>query len=278
MSSRAHKSRLRIAYVGPGMDLAMAAYAAVHVALHHEVDYFPGPDQVPRAPSPDVVFIAPLPIRNGRIEGPCLVSGLVPSTTLIVALATTQGHSHAMFVKHALGGRCHQRILVHYPRPGFTAEDLVSRVDAVARQEGPTAGSLCGVPDFLDLREAKLDLGQIMEDQTLSDFLYVAATDPDWSSWKELAELVGYSEGTVKNRMSTFGKKAEAAGLIPPRDPDGKYRIGAFLRYITEHRSFIRAHAQHGQHSLTVLGGEGLDDSDAGPPDDDSDRFDSDAA
>jgi hypothetical protein len=51
--------------------------------------------------------------------------------------------------------------------------------------------------------------------------------------------------GTVKNRMSMFGRHATEAGLLPANGEHRKFRIGQFVRYITEHRSFIRAYLQH---------------------------------
>lgn len=256
MAKTIQRRGVRVAYVGPNMDLAMAAYLPHHRNVGHEVEYYVTPDHLPVSPPQDVVVIAPLASRNGRIEGPCLVSSLVPPTTLIVALATVEGPAHAMFVKHAFGGRCHNRILVHYPRPGFRGSDFVGKLDAAIRRPGPVAEAMCGVPESLDLTHATVDLGQILDDPTLTDFLYVAATDRHWSTWNELAVKLHLSEGTVKNRMTKFGQTATEAGLIPANtDRKHKFRAGEFVRYVTEHRSFIQAYAQHHEDGIGVTGG-----------------------
>lgn len=246
MSEGIVKPAIRIGYVGPSMDLAHAAYRDGHRLLGHVVEYYLSPGHLPMSPPLDVVITAPLVWKNGRMEGPCLLSLCLPPTTLIVALATVEGPSHAMFVKHALGGRCHPRILVHYPVPTFAAVDFVERIDVVCRRPGPVAEVVCAIPDALDLRSAKKDLGQIMSDTKLTEFLYVAATDRSWSTWRELADKLGFSEGTIKNKMSQFGRLAAKAGLTNPKaDPQSKYRAADFVRYIQEHQSFIRAYAQH---------------------------------
>jgi len=94
---------IRVGYVGPNMDLVLAAYRGAHGEQGHQVEYYANADHLPKAPFPDVVVIGPLQQRTDRIEGPCFVSGIVPPTTLIVAIGTVEGASHAMWIKHALG-------------------------------------------------------------------------------------------------------------------------------------------------------------------------------
>ncbi len=237
---------IRVGYVGPNMDLALGAYRGEHQARGHQIEYYSNPDHLPKAPFPDVVVIGPLQEGNGRIEGPCLVSGFVPPTTLIVAIGTAQGRSHAMWIKHALDGHCHRRILIHYPRPNCHARQIVEQVDRAARQSGDLFRTTGAIPEPLLLNGASMDLGQLMDDPSLTELLFLAATDRDWSTWSQLARKLGLAEGTTKNRMSKVGRLAFDGGLLPSgANESQRFRAADFVRFVTEHRSFIRAYYQH---------------------------------
>lgn len=241
----ATKRPLRIAYIGPTMDLFLKAYAEEHHALGHDIELLLRPEQI-RAivPGPDVVVSSPLARRNGRIAGSCLLHTLVQPTTLIVALFTSEGASHAMFAHHALGGRCHPRMLLHCPDPSLSADHVVAKIDFAARGgASPRATATASLPSVYLLDGVAKDLGQLLtEDQQLAEFLYRAAIDPTWSTWGDLASLLHVSEGSLKNRMSKFGKQAAKAGLVPA---DVTWTMGQFVRFVTEHRSFIQAHRYH---------------------------------
>lgn len=239
------KRPLRIAYIGPTMDLFLKAYAKEHLALGHDIELLLRPEQIKAiVPGPDVVISSPLARRNGRIAGSCLLHTLVQPTTLIVALFTSEGASHAMFAKHALEGRCHQRMLLHCPDPSLSAEHIVAKIDWAARGgSNPRAMATTSLPSIYLLDGARKDLGELMsEDAQLAEFLFRAAIDRSWSTWGDLASLLFISEGSAKNRMSKFGKKAAEAGLIPA---DVSWTMGQFVRFVTEHKSFIQAHRYH---------------------------------
>jgi hypothetical protein len=148
-----------------------------------------------------------------------------------------------MWIRHALNEHCHPRILIHYPNPTYTGKELIYQIDQAVRREGPIAKTTWGIPEHLDLAGVTADLGELMENPAWGEFLYVAATNPNWANWQDLALELSLVAGTVKNRMSSFGRRAVEVGLLPMND--GKFRAGQFVRYVTEHRSFIRAHYQH---------------------------------
>jgi len=239
------KRPLRIAYVGPTMDLFLKAYAEEHLALGHDIELLLRPEQIKAiVPGPDVVISSPLARRNRRQAGSCLLHTLVQPTTLIVALFTSEGASHAMFAKHALEGRCHQRMLLHCHDPSLSADRIVAKIDWAARGgTNSKAMATTSLPSVYLLDGATQDLGQLMnEDRQLAEFLYRAAIDRSWSTWGDLASLLHISEGSAKNRMSKFGKKAAEVGLIPA---DISWTMGQFVRFVTEHQSFIQAYRYH---------------------------------
>ena len=233
---------VRIAYVGPNMDLAKAAYLQRHLELGHQVEYYLRPEDIPEAPKPDVVITLPLVQRNDRVEGPCLLTTLVEATTLIVALGVSHGQSYSMWVKHALEGRCHDRILIHNPTPSMSASDVVEEINRRARQPGPITETTASLPNELLLNGAKRDLGQLMDERNMGDFLWHAAT-ADWAMWSELATKLGLAEGTVKNRMKCFAVTAKEAGLIDKGTE--QFRIVNFIRFLAAHYSFINSYVHH---------------------------------
>ena len=256
-------STVRLAYVGPNMDLAERAYRPVHTRLGHDTQYVRTVSEVASLPLvPDVVVINPLVITTQGIDGACALQAVIPRSTLMVALYTSLGSSHAMYTRHALGGHCHPRMLLHYPNPVLRPEDIVSRVDALARRRGggaqvSTTGHL---PSTLTVGCARTGLGELLAEEsrskrsaegslTFARLLYVAASDSSWKTWKDLANLLDFAEGHVKNTKARLGQRLRSTVL--PDQPEagspthGTWRIAEFTRFVTEHRSFIRAYCEH---------------------------------
>ncbi len=235
---------IRVWYVGPTMDLVAMAYRSAHDTVHHNLKYHPSleammADQIP----PDVVVCSPLARTHpGGIEGACAIHTIVPPTTLIVCLFTRVGYSHAMYVKHALGGHCHQRMLLHYPLPHVTGPMVVTRIDEMARRlgGGKQIQTVAPLPSsLLPFKGDVVGLGEIMAgNEGLARLIYTAATHRGWSSFQDLARELNLAEGTTKNLKLSLKKALVEAGLFPS---DVKWTVGKFVRFVVEYRSFILA-------------------------------------
>ena len=261
-------SMVRLAYVGPNMDLAERAYRPVHVEMGHATRYVRTVSDVARMRLvPDAVVINPLVSTPVGIDGACAMQAVVPNTTLIVALFTSVGSAHAMYTRHALAGGCHPRMLLHYPDPMLTAEDVVTKVDVLVRGNGggPPVSTTGHLPEPLVAGSTRTGLGVLLTEEcrskrsangslTWARLLYVAATDSTWKTWKDLANLLDFAEGHVKNTKARLGKELKSsvlfdqplAGVPGSRDA---WTIAEFTRFVVEHRSFIRAYYEH--HHLT---------------------------
>ena len=261
---------LRITYVGPNMELFQAAYRSDHHRFHHESRYVRTvADLRLMRPMPDVVLISPLVITPAGIRGACAAQAILPPSTLLVVLYNSLGSSHAMYCRHALAGNCHPRILLHYPTPALTATDVVARIDTVARGRGggPQVATTGHLPGELTLGRETTDLGRLLSDDTDSHrnnasltfarLLHAAAVDPTWATWKDLANRLGFAEGHVKNTKAKLGRHIRNEVMVRhsatdpsthvgvPRDQRAAWRIAEFTRFVTEHRSFIRAYCEH---------------------------------
>ncbi len=263
LAGRSPSSSLRFAYVGPSMGLARAAYAPWHDARGHSAEYYPSAAQIPRNAAPDVVVHAPLERTDDGLVGSCVISRLVPDTTLLVPIFPTVGHAHAMFVKHALSGDCHPRMLLHYPNPGLTGEDVVERM-AKAAISNDARVTTAPLPAALCLDGVACDLGRIMaENRRMAELLYLGATDRDWSQWKDLSDRLHLADGTIKNLNAKLRDRLLEARIIPQGKPSGglpsstngsaasqgqscrtTWTAGQLVRFCTEHRSFILAYGQ----------------------------------
>ncbi|MGI9596619.1 MAG: hypothetical protein ACR2QK_10690 [Acidimicrobiales bacterium] len=263
VAGRSPSSSLRFAYVGPSMGLAKAAYAPWHEQRGHSCEYYRSAVQIPANPAPDVVVHAPLDRTVDGLVGACAIAMMVPKTTLLVAIFSTVGYSHAMFVKHALGGDCHPRMLLHYPNPKLRGEDVVERM-ARAASSYDAVTTTAPLPTALCLDGVVSDLGQIMaENRRMAELLYLGATDRDWSQWKDLATRLHLADGTIKNLNAKLRDRLIEAGIVNRTRPmaaigpgdngmdaDGgppsknTWTAGQLVRFCTEHRSFILAYGQ----------------------------------
>ncbi len=259
--------RLRVIYIGPNMDLAEAAYREEHKALGHDTRHLRSVGDVKLLqPTPDVVVINPLVITSEGIEGACALQAVVPATTVIVALYTSLGISHAMFTRHALAGHCHPRMLLHYPDPALKPVDILTRIDRLARRKGGGAqiADTGHLPASLTDSGRRTGLGELLVQEsgtrrsasdslTYGRLLYTAATDSTWTTWGDLAQLLGFAEGHVKNTRTNLGK-ALRSSVLPEAGvplPKQEWRIPEFTRFVTEHRSFIRAFCEHHLHEAS---------------------------
>ncbi len=261
---------LRVVYIGPNMDTVELAYRKVHTERGHSVHYVRTVAHVAQLNlAPDVAVINPLVLTPQGIDGACALQAIVPASTVIVALFTTLGSSHTMFTRHALAGRCHPRMLLHYPNPNVQAADIIGQMDRLARGHGGghqvrTTGHL---PPSLIPTDAEKELGQVLSENsdqcrsaddslTFARLLYAASVNADWSTWGDLASTLGFAEGHVKNTKAKIGRVLttevlpDRAEVGVPRQRPNKggqptWRIAEFTRFVTEHRSFIRAYCEH---------------------------------
>lgn len=245
--------RLTVAYVGPNMNLAHAAYAAAHTEAKHKVAFF----NVNEFRSANdwhhgIVVVAPLVPQTGSVAGPCYLSTFLPETTLIVAIGIAQGASHAMWVKHALEGRCHARIVIHYPTGRIDPKKFVDSIEQLANAD-TTSGERFyerhRLPAELSRQVdgASQDLGQMMEARRFRRILDEAAKVDDeheWESWADLAKKVGVTPGTLKNHVAEFGRIAAASGLLTSQNATG-IRVASFVRFAISNRWFIWAYMHH---------------------------------
>lgn len=228
--------------MGPVMDLIMEAYKPAHEKSSHEVLYhLKNADHIAGVARPDIVFCSPLAMAEDSMEGCCSVSRFVDDGTLVVALFASVDKSNAMFTVHARSGDCHSNMLLHYPRPENTVEDVIGVVDdAARRRSSPKVEASYPLPKAL-IPPYQRDIGSIMREKPdLQEFLYRAALDSNWSTWGQLANILGMAEGSVKNKKLAFHKELIEAGCVE----SGKWSVGDFVRYMTEHRTFVRAYAE----------------------------------
>lgn len=273
IAGRSPSSSLRFAYVGPSLGLARAAYAPWHDARGHSCEYYRSAGQLPRNPAPDVVVHAPLDRTVEGLVGSCAISKMVPKTTLLVPIFSTVGYSHAMFVRHALAGDCHPRMLLHYPNPKLTGGDVVELMARTATR-GDALLTTEALPSALCLHGMVDDLGRIMaENRRMAELLYLGATDRDWSQWKDLADKLHLADGTIKNlnarlrdrliaarilsgirpyRGAPAGGNGAAVGHAPAPPGKATWTAGQLVRFCTEHRSFILAYGQSHLEGLTA--------------------------
>ena len=240
-----HATPIRVSYVGPTMDLVAEAYRAPHERLSHSVTYHASIDGLTTtAVPPDVVVCNPLArIHPGGIEGACAIHDVVPEHTLVVCLFTRVEHSHAMFVKHALNGSCHPRMLLHYPLPHIGVDEVVEKLDSMARRQGGGSPIQTVAPlpnSLLPFGPEVKDLGSIMaENEGLAKLIYTAATYRSWSTFSDLAREMNQAEGTTKNMKLALKKALTEAGLFPASEI--KWTLGQFVRFVVEYQSFILA-------------------------------------
>lgn len=256
---------LRVVYVGPNMDVFLGAYQSSHDKYGHTTEYIPNVAAVGQLqPAPDVAVISPMVLTPDGVDGACALQAALTDETLIVAIYTTLGPSHSMYARHALGGRCHPRMLLHYPNIKLDAGEIVATIDRLGRHDNPdrsihTTGYL---PRDLQPHCSRKDLGQILSENieasrsandslTFARLLHEAATNRTWSTWGELAFTLGFGEGHVKNTKARIGHILTEEVLVGDSDvgaPDQAtrlWRIGQFVRFVTEHQSFIRAYCQN---------------------------------
>ena len=264
-NGKRRQATLRIAYVGPNMDLVQAAYRDDHEQPSHETMHVRSvPDVRLLHPMPDVVVLNPMVVTTEGVAGACALQAIVPANTLIVAIYSSLGNSHTMYTRHALAGDCHRHMLLHYPSPTLQSERVVNKIDRMARAHGggPRIDTTGHLPDELTAASGTTNLGRLLfEDSqnhrsetslTYARLLYVAAVDPTWATWRDLANQLGFAEGHVKNVKAKLGRaihsrvlpgRAQDVGV--PLDQRKAWRIAEFTRFVTEHRSFIRAYCEH---------------------------------
>ena len=261
----ANTPTLRFAYVGPNMDLVMAAYSTDHRTYNHEAQHVRSVSSVNNLrPLPDVVLVNPMVITVDGVPGACALQEIVSPDTLIVALYTSLGSSHSMFTRHALSGCCHPRMLLHYPTPPLTATDVVGKIDQMTRGRGggPAIDTTGHLPNELSDGLEATDLGALLAEEadnhrskeslTYARLLYAAAVDTTWSTWGDLANILGFALGHVKNTKAKLGRDIRTRVMpvrshevgVPP-EMRNTWRIAEFTRFVTEHRSFIRAYCEH---------------------------------
>lgn len=261
-------STLRIAYVSQNMDVARAAYMAEHVYLNHETVHIRSAAEIRRMHlKPDVIVINPLVMTTHGIEGPCAAQEILSPSTLIVVLYPSLGSSHTVYTRHALNGKCHPRMLLHYPSPFLRSGDVVKKIDQMARGKGggPLIDTTGHIPRELTHGPLAFDLGELIltnaykhrngDSLTYGRLLYAAAVDTTWGAWKDLAARLGFAEGHVKNVKARLGRDIRSlveartsTEIGVPRDQNKAWRIVEFTRFVTEHRSFIRTFCEHHLH------------------------------
>ncbi len=229
---------LRVDFVGPMMDLVLAAYRPSLEARGHAPDYVDNIQALRcRHPLPDVVVISPLVTTENGLEGACAAHSVISERTLLVAMIMSLDHSHTQYVQHALGGRCHRRTLIHYPQRSLSADDVVTHIDREARRSTPRQRTTAALPSSL-ISRSRVDLGQILlEDPAFARLVHAASTHDRWCTAKDLASLLDIAEGTAKNIKSRLGRRLAEEHCIPG---DVKWTSQHFVRFVTENRAFIR--------------------------------------
>lgn len=259
---------IRVAYVGPNMDVFEAAYQPVHQALGHSIEYVRTVGELPSlSPKPDVVVINPLVVTPFGVDGACAVHEVVSEETVIFVIYTNIGASHTMYTRHALAGRCHPRMLLHYPSIHLDRNDIIDEMDRLVRGAGggPQIRTTHQLPPSLIHGLNRKDLGRVLlenveqsrsarDSLTFASLLYVAALNSHWATWGDLAGLLGFGIGHVKNTKARIGRilteevLPDEAAVGAPKLPTGtgqRWSIAEFTRFVTEHRSFIRAYCEH---------------------------------
>ncbi len=230
---------LRIKYLGRNMDLPAEAFSAEHRRRGHRIDLAGAVDEVSMRPPPDAVAHAPLEKSSTDLISCCALAQLVPPSTLLFSIFQQVGPSHAMFVRHALRGNCHPRMLLHVPGGHATAGAVIDKLEAAV--EGPDdVRTTAAFPPEL-VTGCDPDLGEIMQDKTrFAELLYTAATNR-WGSWGDLTRLLSVGDGVVKNTNAELGRVLQASGI---ERTDEKWTAQHFARFVTEYRSFIVAYGQ----------------------------------
>jgi hypothetical protein len=151
-----------------------------------------------------------------------------------------------MFVAHALSGRCHPKMLLHYPAPQLQPDDVVREIDDLARGlgGGPKVRSVAPLPGaLLPFVGAKMNLGDLMaREVTMARLLFVASKYRNWSKVEDLSGQLSFTEGTTKNLKSRLKKELVASGLLPS---DIDWSMSQFARFVVEQESFILSFGAH---------------------------------
>lgn len=230
---------LRIDYLGDSLRLTASALAGEHHARGHTIACAPDLGGVSMATPPDVVLHQPLDRTPDGLVGTCALARLLPAHALLVPMFSDFGSSHAMFVRHALRGNCHPKMLLHWL--GCEQRTPCQVLDRVEHAAGLTAGvDFAG--SFPPFDVSGPDLGEIMaERERFGRLLYVGAWSQSWSSWGDLTRLLAVGDGVVRNVNSELGRELKRAGIVAE---SCRWTAQRFTRFVVEHRSFIVAFGQ----------------------------------
>lgn len=210
------------------------------MARGHSVTVVDSVDDVPLSPLPDVIVHEPLEKCSYGVAGSCALASRFPEQTLLLAVFCDIGPSRAMFLHHAMAGRCHPRMLLHWPGNDDWWEEegqgLMER--AVARE--PIVERVAVFPSDLDFK-ADCDLGVLMDRKGFRDFLHLAAVHTDWGSFADLDKLLNVAKGVSKNTSSKLGTELKRRGLVAA---DRDWTAQRLKGLVSSHRSFILAYGQ----------------------------------
>lgn len=237
-------STIRISYVGPLMDLVMAAGEASHRRLGHAVDHRAKVEDLLRVyPAPDVVVCRPLAKSDQGSVGACALQSIIGPGTLLVALVADVDGSHAQWIHHGLAGECHPRMLIHPATPGVSVEAFVAAIDYAARRNIARVETTSAVPRDLLLPPDVEDLGQIMAgDDRFARLLYAVAVHGRWETDEAIASTLHITRGSLKNLKTQLRNRLSESGCLPTGVSWSSVHL---VRCVAEHLAFIEAFVPH---------------------------------
>lgn len=246
-------STIRITYVGPLMDLIMAAGETWHRRFGHAVDHRAKvEDLLHQYPAPDVVVCRPLAKSDQGLVGACALQSVIGPGTLLVALVADVDGSHAQWAHHSLVGACHPRMLIHYATPAVDPEELVGAIDRAARRNNSRVETTRPLPKNLLLPPEVEDLGQIMaDDDRFARLLYAVAVHGRWETDEAIASTLHITRGSLKNLKTQLRNRLYESGCLPAEVSWSSVHL---VRCVAEHLDFIEAFVPH--HCETVLAPE----------------------